>query len=288
MSKKAIAKIQGIEKSRIQSPSSINTFRQCPRKYYYSYIEKIPTKPSIHLVRGTIAHEVAEDFFKINIDNIPENNMDFMLKIFIQDMLSKKWVEAEEEFAKLDMPPEEINFYLNETKDMIQLWFLDFMKVVKEDAEEIGLHEAFKKNTPKCEEYFRSEGIGVQGYVDAILEKDGEVKVIDYKTSKRDKMSDDYRLQLAIYALLYHERYGKYPDKVGLFLFRHGERLLDVDEELLEFARIEVAFVHENTQSKNIMDYPKKKSILCNWGKGQCDFYDMCFKGIGQQRLNRF
>jgi hypothetical protein len=89
-------------------------------------------------------------------------------------------------------------------------------------------------------------------------------------------MSEDYRLQLAIYSLLYHEKYGKYPEKVGLFLLRHGERVIDVDDSLLEFARQEVAKVHKSTQSKNMEDYRKQKSILCKWRTGQCDFYDRC------------
>jgi len=120
----------------------------------------------------------------------------------------------------------------------------------------------------------------VQGYIDAIHkdEESGEIKIIDYKTSKRDKISDDYRLQLAIYALLFHEKYDKYPNQVGLFFLKHGERMLDVDEELLEYARKEVEKVHLATKSTDVGDYPKKTSFLCKWSTGQCDFYDHCCK----------
>ena len=58
----------------MQSPSSINTYKQCPRKHFYQYILNLPTKPSIYLIRGSIVHEVLEKFFDIKRQN---SNTDF-------------------------------------------------------------------------------------------------------------------------------------------------------------------------------------------------------------------
>jgi ATP-dependent helicase/DNAse subunit B len=73
---------------RVQSPSSINTYNQCPRKYYYQYILKLPTRPSIHLVRGNIAHSVLEDFFSIThltLESVMEEGFEqFALKLLRQ------------------------------------------------------------------------------------------------------------------------------------------------------------------------------------------------------------
>ena len=52
----------------LYSPSSILTYKQCPRKFYYQYVEKLPTKKSFALVRGSIVHSVIEDFFKIDVE----------------------------------------------------------------------------------------------------------------------------------------------------------------------------------------------------------------------------
>lgn len=276
MSLEAKKRISNCPVTRIQSSSSINAFRQCPRKYYYTYIKELPQKPSIHLVRGKIAHQIVEDFFKLDIDSIPEENFEFSMKILLQDRLSMLWVESEEELSKLDISWREINSYLEETKSMIQYWFLDFMQSVKKRAKKTGFKQAFKELSPVSEEHFLSRDIGVQGYIDAIHKDNDGIRIIDYKTSKKDAITDDYRLQLAIYSLLYHEKYNEYPQRAGVYLFRHGERLLDVDENLLEFGRKEVERVHKCTSSENITDYPKSPSILCNWGKGCCDFYDIC------------
>ncbi|MFW5991082.1 MAG: RecB family exonuclease [Candidatus Nanoarchaeia archaeon] len=278
MSLKAKKRLAHCSFSRIQSSSSINTFRQCPRKYFYSYVRGLPQKPSIHLIRGKIAHKIVEDFFRLDINNVPLDNFEFNMKILLQDMLSRLWSESWDEFKALELSENEINGYLEETKRMIQYWFLHFMDDVKKEAKNIGFKEAFNKLKPVSEEHFISEEIGVQGYVDAIHKDKEGIRIIDYKTSKKDKISEDYRLQLAIYSLLYHEKYNVYPYKAGVFLFRHGERTIDVTEDLLEFGRKELESIHVMTSTEDINDYPKKPSVLCNWRSGCCDYYDICCK----------
>ena len=67
---------------RVESPSSINTFLQCNRKYYYQYIEKLPTKPSIHTVRGNIAHSTLENFYALDVSSFTHYEKDFKKVVF--------------------------------------------------------------------------------------------------------------------------------------------------------------------------------------------------------------
>ena len=41
------AKLRSLKTARVQSPSSIITYRQCPRKYYYHYIKKTALSASL-------------------------------------------------------------------------------------------------------------------------------------------------------------------------------------------------------------------------------------------------
>jgi len=261
--------------SRVQSPSSINTYKQCPRKYYYQYIEELTTKPSIHLIRGKIAHSVLEDFFKVNIENISEESYDFEFKIILHELLSKHWQDSKEALSSLDLRASEVNFYLEETKQMLQYWLIDFIKKLSELRPELNFKNAFKKLTPNTEVYLCSKENGVQGYIDAIYDDD-DVKIIDYKTSKRNHMSPAYKLQLAIYAMLYNEEYSRLPDQVGIHFLKFDEKCLDVDQDLVEFAKSECRLIHKNTLSNDIKDYPRQTSPLCKWSSGQCDFYKIC------------
>ncbi len=265
---------------RIQSPSSINTYRQCPRKYYYQYIAELETRPNIYLVRGKIAHSVLEDFFKLDIGGISSENFDFEFKIILHELLGRHWKDSEEQLSSLGLSDTDARFYLDETKQMIQFWLIDFLRKLKSEMAVMPLGDAFRKLTPITEEHFISEKFGVQGYIDAIFEdkEKGEVRLVDYKTSSRNHLSEAYRLQLAIYALLYHEKNNRLPDKVGIHFLRFSERFVDVDDELLEFARCECESIHRKTVSRDIKDYPLSRSGLCKWRSGECDFYSECNK----------
>jgi putative RecB family exonuclease len=260
---------------RLQSPSSINTYKQCPRKYYYIYIKKLKTLPSIHLVRGKISHSVLEDFFKIDENKLPDAGYDQLLRGLLIDFLKQKWSDSIKELEQLDMTEGQRLFYYEETEHMLMNWFNNFHKTLSK--EEMSFKDAFKKWRPKTEEEYKSEKYQVRGFIDAIHEFENEVIVMDYKTSNKDTITPGYKLQLAIYALLYNEKHGVLPTKAGIDFLKYGLRMIDVDEDLLKFARLEVELIHTNTESDDIIDYPKNESALCKWHSGQCDFYDMCF-----------
>ncbi len=268
-----------LKAARVQSPSSINTFKHCPRKYYYQYIEKLETLPSIHLIRGKIVHAALEDFFKFDIKHISETSFEFELRIIIFDLFKKHWISGLSEMRNLTLTQSELLFYHNESKLMLQNWYERFIRDLKIEIK-LGrtLRDAFERLTPRCEEEYTSESLGVHGFVDAIHEFEDEVHILDYKTSKKSEITPEYRLQLAIYALLYFETHGVMPTKVGIDFLKFDKQYLDVDEKLLELARKEIEFVHGNTQSTDMKDYAKHISALCKWHSGQCDFYDTCVK----------
>jgi CRISPR/Cas system-associated exonuclease Cas4 (RecB family) len=275
--------------ARIQSPSSINTYRQCPRKYYYHYIEKIPSKPSIHLTRGKIAHSVLEDFFKIKVQKLPEENFMFVLKVFINDVLKQYWQQSADELNKLPLSRTQLDFYHRETQDMINLWYAKFLRKLALQMEQHTFSNAFDRLTPKTEEYYESKLFGIRGYIDAVHEMDGKTILIDYKTSKRAKMSPDYRLQLALYAMMYEEKHGSFPHKVALDFIKHGDKGeidMDVDDDLVMHAKCESELIHINTQSKDKQDYPMKPGPLCKWSTGACDHFKSCFGNANSQYGN--
>lgn len=264
--------------TRIQSPSSINTYKQCPRKYYYQYVARLETLPSIHLIRGSVTHTVLEDFFKIDISRLSPENFEYELHILIQDLFHQEWKKAGYEFQKLKLIPTQLQFYFDETKLMLEYWMVKFIKKLHHEMKRLNVVEAFTKLTPLREEEYISEDLGVKGFIDAIHYIDNQIVLMDYKTSKRTEISPEYKLQLAIYALLYKEKHGVMPNRVGLDFLKGSEMFLEVDEPLLDMARAEIALIHDNTLSEEIDDYPMRVGPLCKWRGGQCDFYGLCFE----------
>lgn len=273
---------------RIQSPSSILTYKQCPRKYYYQYIAKLPTKPSIHLIRGSIAHSVLEDFFKINIEEMNKSNYVSKLKEIIQEMLLHEWTKNNKRFDNLNLEKNKIGFYFDETMMMMLNFINHFIfRIEKRINKGMSFKEAFNQLTPVTEKRYISMKHRVQGYIDAIEEIDEKIKLIDYKTSKNAIISDEYKLQLAIYALLYNEKHAKLPHKVGINFLKDVTQYLDVNEELLKLAEFEIEQIHMATETDKIEDYPLNPGPLCKWSTGQCDFYEKCYDENGNLREKR-
>ena len=104
---------------RIESPSSINTFKQCPRKYYYQYVEKLPTLPNIHQIRGNIAHSCLEQFYNLDVSMYTLENYQLNFRKAIQKLLIHQWTVYKSRLESLRLSPDQISFYFEETMLMM-------------------------------------------------------------------------------------------------------------------------------------------------------------------------
>lgn len=268
--------------ARTESSSSINTFRQCPRKYYYTYKLKLPTKDSIATITGKAVHDALEKFFKIDLNEINQDKFEIEVEHYLLKLFHDNWVEAVPKLLALKIDKDQIVQYYSDSQYMLSNFLTKFCGEIRVHLSNMNFSQAFEMVRPLTEVYILSKEYNVQGYIDALYTQDDKLIIIDYKTSKKDVVSDQYKLQLAIYVLLAKEKFGRMPDKVGLYFLRQGtEKFVDVDEELLKWAQREAELIHVNTESDKIIDYPKCPGPLCNW----CDFYNECF---GQQRLDGY
>lgn len=258
---------------RVQSPSSIGCYKQCPRKYYYSYIAQLETKPNVHQVRGNIAHKVLEHFFDQDASKLTMEAFELGLMENMQELLLKEWKKADSQMKALGLTPAQRQFYFEDTLLMLLNWLNHFVRRVY--TLEGSFPERFAKLTPIREQLMKSDSLKARGIIDAIEDYEGKIRIMDYKTSSHSN-EEEYRLQLAIYTLLYFEKHGKMPDKAGIYFLKDRPKYIDVDESLLELARREIELIHKHTQSDHIKEYPRSPSRLCKWSTGQCDFYDVC------------
>lgn len=264
---------------RVESPSSINTFKQCSRKYYYHYIAKLPTIPNVHQVRGNIVHSTLENFYDVDVTHFTDENYASNIRGVIQRLFLHYWNTYQKELFGLQLNKDQERFYFEETMLMLLNWANHCIEELQQTMLRRNIHfqQAFAELTPLREQEFRSEKHSVHGFVDAIRYVEEEIQIIDYKTNAGSELKEEIRLQLAIYSLLYSETYGRLPTKVGAFFLRHKIKWMNVDEELLNLARREIQMIHAHTSNgSNIADYPKQIGPLCKWSTGKCDFYDVC------------
>lgn len=262
------------------SASSINLYKQCPRRFYYRYIKKLPEPPNIHAVRGNIVHSVLEHFFDIDIRSIEDHEKG--IRKHLDRLLDRFWMESKDKLRELDLEIETLNEFYVDSRDMLERWATRFIRQLQQNLDAgDSLLEAFTKLKPKAEEYLKDSELALQGFVDALfILPDGTIKIVDYKTSRKDIITPEYTLQAGIYALLIHKIKGK-PPEVVTFDFLKGElQDVTVDDELLKNTEFEVEQIKMSTQTEDVVDYHKKPSGLCKWsnerGSGQCPFYEIC------------
>ena len=172
----------------IFSKSKINTFLQCPRQFQYQYIDQLESEPNEYMELGLIVHQIAEtianDIKKgmLNVNDLYDTIYDF----YTDD--------------KYDLNPH-LTSLASFFNDVLNSGYTIF----------------------SVEERISNENDHFRGIVDIVLEdQDGNLIVLDYKTSKKTKPITKYRLELCIYKNLLE---FKYPDKkviaAGIF-FTHN------------------------------------------------------------------
>jgi CRISPR/Cas system-associated exonuclease Cas4 (RecB family) len=106
------------------SASSIKTYEQCPRKYWYNYIEKpkIEKKEWDHLTLGNFVHKVLEDFHNILIKDGSDNHRRTMGFVC-------KQAEQEENYKgeiKYKMTPE--------VRKQVRSMLMDYLELLERDG----------------------------------------------------------------------------------------------------------------------------------------------------------
>ncbi len=269
-----------LKKRRIESPTSILMYMQCPRKYFYHYIQRLPQMPSIHLIAGDTAHKTIQAFHNTDTTTVTPEGFFEKMRNKITEQFDQKWQEKAQELARLALSPEEKNLHYHKTKEMVTNFYHHHTNKILAYKRyyALTLFEAWQKLKPRTETSLTSENYGVQGRIDAIHDIDGETTIIDYKTSKNNEMTTDCVFQLAIYSLLHKENFGRMPDKAGIHFLRHGEIVMPTSPQLLNLAKNTCHKIHQQTTTDNIENYPRQISGLCKYRTGQCDYYQQCFK----------
>lgn len=166
--------------------SHIRIYNICPKLYKlqkkYEFV--LPMKKG--MIFGTLVHETLEDINKkiFRKENISENTIK---EIFIENYknIYKKY--------KINIDREVLILGEKSIEEYVKNY-----PEITENIKDIEVKLSFIK-----EKYI------LEGIIDLILEKDGVLEIVDFKTGKRGAEEEGYINQLEIYAYLLKEKYGK-------------------------------------------------------------------------------
>lgn len=276
------------------SKSRIKTYKTCPRKFYYTYIEGKRPDETDAMRQGTRIHEVFEDYYENvgehfqrregeKIPNFPPSPRELSEMLPDKVLRWADWYEFMGNFLAWECMRAEYALASQENiEDAIEIWL------------PCGVEEECWKET--CDPSW-------MGFADVIIhastvpeiEDDSGVVIVDFKTGKTpDKRyrDDGIYLEGEYYGMVFDDEYevagvaGFYP-KAGDFLVTDlSKERRDTIEEIVE--KINSAVNSKDGASKE--KFPIEPQPLCKWGDGEeneCDFYRECESSWGEPARRR-
>lgn len=234
------------------SSSKIKSYKDCPAKYRYSYIEKLPKKDWDFHTFGKFLHEVLENFYKQRIQGITDSHNIIMgncLKLAYQN-----WK------AKLTLAQ------FQEAKAILSSYLKKIAILGDKAPQVVNAEKPF---------WIDIDGkILLNGYIDRTqIDHDGIIHVSDYKTSKSKKYLKNDFFQLMTYAfVMCLEDPSIEKIRTSYIMLKH-----DCDSIVKEFTRKEVMKIEDiyldwaNKISEEKL-FRANPTPLCEY----CDAYDVC------------
>lgn len=243
------------------SASRAKDFLQCPLKFRYLVVDKLPDPPNTATVRGTLVHSVLERLFDLPASERVEDAAQALLEPE-WDALSAKRPEVHELLAEAG----DVDAFLTQARALVGNYF----KMENPQRLEPSARERF------VEVELRS-GVLLRGFIDRVdTAPNGAVRVVDYKTGKSPspRFSSEALFQMKFYALMLWRLDGAVPARLQLVYLGDG-RTLTLDpqpEDLLAFEQELQRIWDRIEDAARREDFRPRKSPLCPW----CAFQELC------------
>jgi putative RecB family exonuclease len=252
------------------SYSALNTYRSCPLRYYFRYIEQLPEKTvSSALVFGSAIHAALEFWFRERLMGHPEPDLDLLLAAY-----QEEWQQRNLDTVRFGKK-ESIDSLGNLAERVLQT-FRD-SDLARPEGSVLGVEEELRENViDGCPDLLAR--------LDLIVETDDAVVVTDFKTS-RSKWSQMQAEQSGEQLLLYGELVKDLiPGKPLQLEFAVVTKTKHPTIERYSVSRDATRIAHTRAIVKQVWSgmesglfYPSPSSMNC----GGCPFLDPCRKWTG-------
>lgn len=251
------------DSSRKFSPSKLDTYKNCPRRYQYRYVDAVKRRErSVEAYLGTMVHSVLEELYG-GLQKGRRLSLEEGLKIFDRNW-KKDWGD---DIVIRDKDCEQAD-YKRLGRECLAAYYEANSPFDRDRTVEVEKRIGFP---------LEAGGVSylIEGFIDRLsLAKDGAFEIHDYKTSRslptQEHVDSDW--QLAIYDLAVRHAW---PDTERVRLIwhylRHGKALRsERGPEQRENLRSEVAALIIRIKADH--EFIPRKSPLCDW----CEYRDLC------------
>ena len=243
------------------SPSGAAMFEQCPRRWRFRYIDKLPDRPGRNALVGTFAHRVLE----MLLQQEPKDRTLQRAKQLARSSWSH--FAEDEDYKSLELNEEQAREFRWQVWHAIKgLWSL-------EDPTTINVQDVELKIKSTLGE------VPFSGIIDRVdREPDGSIVVTDYKSGRYPPASVfNARLrQVLMYAAAVEAETGEMPAEARLYYLGQNVLSTEVTEEKLSAVIEELtATWHEILEACYKDSFKPSPGRLCDY----CSYTEYCPEG---------
>lgn len=232
--------------------NQIDDYQTCPLKYRYVHVMRVPLLVHHRIVYGSAIHKAIQHYFK-RVEADGRCSEEELLRAFRDNWVSEGFLSREHEERRIAAGEETLGRFL-----------------ASEQASPLrptGVEEEFK---------FYVDRNKIVGRYDLVVDRDGSVSILDFKTGAVDDVKKARKralesLQLDIYALAYLRTRGRLPDWVELRFLESG--LSGGKKPTAEHAEATEAMVRDVGARIRKREFPARPSWMAC---AQCAFRDFC------------
>ena len=243
-------------------------FKQCPRRWKFRYVDRLPDPPGQEALAGTFAHSVLEDLLQKDKEQRTQES--------VREIATEAWplMEKRSDFRNLKLDADAVRaFKWQSWNAIVGLWDL-------EDPQDVEVEETELKVQVEI------DGVPFLGFIDRV-ERDGDDIVIsDYKSGRPppERFESRYLEQVLLYAAAVAEMEYQMPARVRLMYL--GSKIIEREvtpEKIDEVVEGLVETWDDILESLRQGDFPAKVGKLCGW----CVFAEHCPEGSDYLRKSR-
>lgn len=248
------------------SVSKAKTFEQCKRKFYYTYLLKLPRESNIYSAVGSAVHLVLELFFKRWIESKYLADMHKLMNETWKECQSSKEFDIARQFNVVDQAKQYVKAYFH--------YYIDVE--FKTEAKPIKCEQSFSLPITIGDDLL----IEIGGFIDRIDEiGPKKVRILDYKTTGKISYLDDFQLGIYV-AAAQAGPYKGYDFEAAYILLKHGNRMRPMEnanETYLQHLEQMIVIAQEIDEFVEKGEWKPTYSPLCRF----CEYRARCQSDTG-------
>jgi CRISPR/Cas system-associated exonuclease Cas4 (RecB family) len=253
------------------SHTALNTYRTCPRKFKFQYVEKVevPKKVTADTYMGNAVHRVLARLYKLGADGIvyPVNDL-----IAFYD---QQWEKVDRQYIALTDEYHTVDDYIRLGREMLVRHYEHYQPFNQGTllGTELNIVFTLPRTGQSGDATFK-----IRAIIDRLWKRDdGVVEICDYKTGRSLARPQDesFFYQMGLYQLAVRQHFPQFETiELAQYFLRSDEVVRhrmhpDELERLTEETRTSVV---ETINAVRLDSFPAQEGGWCHY----CNYFDLC------------